>query len=417
MTAAPITDAMPGLIGTPPAAHLADHVARFGALPRTGRDLIGEVDHAGLLGRGGAGFPTAKKLDAVRRNERFRSAVVVANGTEGEPLSEKDKTLLVHAPHLVLDGMIAAAEAVGARDLVCCFERSVRPIARALEHAIAERQRAGADPLNIRTAATPSRYVAGEESALVHWLNGGEAKPVFSATRPFERGVGGRATLVDNVETLAQIALIARYGASAWREHSEYLVTIKGAVARPGVYSTARGSTLRSILRTAGTGHPTGVLVGGYFGTWLSPQQAAMAVLDPDELRVFGASMGCGAIAVVGTDTCPIAELARVARWFAGQTAGQCGPCVFGLPAIADALEAIAFRGDRDGRAEADVRRWLAMVEGRGACKMPDGAVRFVRSGLAVFADHLAAHRSHGGCSAVHAPALLPVPTGGDEWR
>jgi NADH:ubiquinone oxidoreductase subunit F (NADH-binding) len=417
VTAAPITESMPAVIGDPPAAHLADHLARFGPRPHRGRDLVDEVSRAGLLGRGGAGFPTARKLEAVQRNARHRGAFVVANGTEGEPLSEKDKTLLVHAPHLVLDGMVAAAEAVGAREAACCFERCSSPVTHALHRALEERRRSGGESIALRLEATPSRYVAGEESALVHWLNGGEAKPVFSSTRPFQRGVARMATLVDNVETLAHIALIARYGAATWRAHSEYLVTIKGAVTRPGVYSVARGASLRSVLRNAGASHARGVLVGGYFGTWLTPQQAAMAVLDPDELRAFGASIGCGAIAVVGGDVCPLVELGRVARWFAGQSAGQCGPCAFGLPALADGLEFIGRGADRDGRAEADVRRWLAMVEGRGACKMPDGAVRFIRSGLAVFGDHLVEHRTQGACTAVHAPPLLPVGTAAVEWR
>jgi NADH:ubiquinone oxidoreductase subunit F (NADH-binding) len=273
------------------------------------------------------------------------------------------------------------------------------------------------DAVEIRLAATPSRYVAGEESALVHWLNGGDAKPVFSSTRPFERGVSRLPTLIDNVETLAHVALIARYGADVWREQSGYLVTLTGALARPGVYTVAHGSTLRSVLRNAGAAHAAGVLLGGYFGTWLTPQQAAMAVLDPDELRVFGASLGCGAVAVLPDDVCPIRELARVARWFAGETAGQCGPCMFGLPAIADALEHMAQSRDRDGRAEADLRRWLTMVEGRGACKMPDGAARFVRSGIAVFDEHLALHRAGATCSGASAPCLLPVPSPKDEWR
>jgi len=419
MSAAPVCASdreLPGLVSDPPVAHLVDHLARFGPLPYDGQALIAEVKRADLRGRGGAGFPTATKLEGVRRNARGRGAVVVANGTEGEPASEKDKTLLVHAPHLVLDGIVAAAEAVGARQAVCCFERSSQPVHHALERALHERRSIGHDTVEIRLAATPSRYVAGEESALVHWLNGNDAKPTFSATRPFQRGVGQLPTLVDNVETLAHVAMIARYGADAWAAQSGYLVTLTG-VARPGVYPVARGSSLRSLLRNAGVSHVAGVLVGGYFGTWLTPQQAAMAVIDPDELRVFGASLGCGAIAVLPNAVCPLAELARVARWFAGETAGQCGPCMFGLPAIAGALEYMAETGDREGRVEADVRRWLTMVEARGACKMPDGAARFVRSGLAVFADHVASHREGAPCAANSAPPLLPVPAARNEWR
>ncbi len=417
MSVAPIIDSMPTLIGDPPALQLSSHLARFGPRPRRGTELIGEVEQAGLLGRGGAGFPTAKKLQAVRHNARHRGAFVVGNGTEGEPLSDKDKTLLVHAPHLVLDGMVAAAEAVGANEAVCCVERSSPNVGHSIQRAIEERQRAGGDSVSLRVAPTPSRYVAGEESALVQWLNGGEAKPVFSSIRPFQRGVGRMATLVDNVETLAHIALIARYGAAMWRAQSEYLLTIKGSVTSPGVYSVAAGSALRSVLRNAGASRVHGVLVGGYFGTWLTPQQAAMALVDPDELRTFGASLGCGAIAVLGADTCPLVELARVTRWFAGQSAGQCGPCVFGLPALGDALEYVARGADREGRALADLHRWLAMVDGRGACKMPDGAVRFVRSGLAVFGDHLAEHQARGACADIHSPGVLPVPASPVEWR
>src|SRR5262249_25891583 len=160
------------------------------------------------------------------RNARGRGAIVVANGTEGEPLSAKDKTLLVHGPHLVLDGMVAAADAVGPREAVVCVERRAEPVMRAVRKALDERRRAGLDRVTLRLATTPAKYVAGEETALVHWLTGGDAKPTCTPPRPFERGVEDRATLVDNVETLAHLALIAR------RAYSDtMLVTINGSVA------------------------------------------------------------------------------------------------------------------------------------------------------------------------------------------
>ena len=413
------------LLPRPPAARLVDHLARLGPLPGSGRELIGEVERAGLRGRGGAGFPTAIKMEAVRANGARlfggRKPIVVANGTEGEPLSTKDKTLLVHAPHLVLDGMVAAARAVGADEAVVCVERTARSVVTAVERAIAERSN-HPDGITLRVAGTPARYVVGEETALVNWLNGGDAKPTFTPPRPFERGVDRRPTLVDNVETLAHTALIARHGAAWWRtagtesDPGTMLVTLSG-VERPGVYEVALGTPLRHVLRNAGAHDVLGVLVGGYFGTWLTPRQAAMVSLSAEDLKAMNAGLGCGAIAVLTGGTCPAAEMARVTRWLANQSAGQCGSCANGLPAIAGAVEHLAARADTDGNAEAAARRWLGMVAGRGACKLPDGAVRFVSSGLTVFAEHLADHRRRGRCAAASAPAVLPVPRPDRSWR
>jgi NADH:ubiquinone oxidoreductase subunit F (NADH-binding) len=423
---APGTDE-PRLLPRPSAARLVDHLARLGPAPRLApaRLLIGEVERAGLRGRGGAGFPTATKMEAVRaRGARVingRTPIVVANGTEGEPLSAKDKTLLVHAPHLVLDGMVAAARAVGADDAVVCVERSATPVVRALERAIDER-RGEPDDITLRVAPTPSRYVAGEETALVNWLNGGEAKPTFTPPRPFERGVDRRPTLVDNVETLAHVALIARFGAPWWRnagtegDPGTMLMTLRG-VTRPGVYEIPLGTPLRRVLRNAGAHDVTGVLVGGYFGTWLTPRQAAMVTLSADDLKAMGAGLGCGAVATLTSGACPLAELARVTRWLASQSAGQCGACANGLPAISGAVEHMARGSDRDGNAETAARRWLGMVAGRGACKLPDGAVRFVTSGFTAFAEHIAEHAAGGPCAAFDAPAALPVPQPQGSWR
>ena len=426
--AEPVTDnetQIHRLLPRRPAARLVDHLARLGSPPSSGRELIGEVERAGLRGRGGAGFPTAIKMEAVRsrgaRGIRSRAPIVVANGTEGEPLSAKDKTLLVHAPHLVLDGMVAAAQAVGADEAVVCVERNATPVVRAVERAIDER-RGRPDAVTLRVAATPARYVVGEETALVNWLNGGDAMPTFAPPRPFERGADRRPTLVDNVETLAHTALIARFGAQWWRstgtasDPGTMLVTLHG-VARPGVYEVALGSPMSHVLRNAGVHDVSGVLVGGYFGTWLTPRQAAMVTLSGDDLKAMGAGLGCGAIAVLTGDTCPVAELARVTRWLASQSAGQCGACAHGLPAIAGAVEYMANGSDRGASAEAAARRWLDMVVGRGACKLPDGAVRFVSSGFTVFAEHIAEHRARGRCPALDAPAVLPVPRPEESWR
>ena len=416
---------LPRLLPPEPVPSLAAHVARFGPLPRVSAALIPEIERAGLRGRGGAGFPTAVKVAAVATRSRGR-AVVVANGTEGEPASAKDKTLLALVPHLVLDGVAAAAAAVGATEAIVCVERSATRAVAAVERAVAERRQAGADRVPVRVATTPSRYIAGEESALVHWLQGGEAKPTFTPPRPFERGVRGRPTLIQNVETLAHMALIARFGATWFRsvgtvdDPGSALVSV-GGVPRRGVYEVALGTPLASVLRAAGSDLATDdpgvarpVLIGGYFGTWIPAGAVAGTTLSKSSLAAVGASLGCGVVSVLPADVCGLAESARVTRWLAGQTAGQCGPCVFGLDAIARAMEALV-AGDRSGQAEQALARWLGMVAGRGACRHPDGAARFVASSLRVFAGDIARHRHQGPCGGSRRGALpLPVAEG---WR
>ena len=305
----------PRLLPPVPTAGLVDHLRRLGPARHLGRALIAEVEQSGLRGRGGAGFPTAVKMEAVRshgaRLLAGRTPIVVANGTEGEPLSAKDKTLLVHAPHLVLDGMVAAARAVGADEAVVCVERGTPTVAQILRRAIGERGHLD-DGITLRVATTPARYVVGEETALVNWLNGGDAKPTFTPPRPFERGVGRRPTLVDNVETLAHVALIERFGARWWREvgtaddPGSMLVTLTG-VDRPGVYEVPLGTVAQVGAPQRGRARRhAGVLVGGYFGTWLTARQAAMVTLSSADLKAMGAGLGCGAIAALHSDTCPL---------------------------------------------------------------------------------------------------------------
>ncbi len=185
-------------------------------------------------------------------------AVVVANGMESEPASEKDQALLARAPHLVLDGIALAAEAVGANEAHLCLPRTRDWLIDAVLAAVAERRRAGLDPVPLAVHDLPHHYVSSEETSLVHWLNGGEAKPTYTPPRPFERGVGKRPTLIDNVETLAHVALIARYGADWFREAGRadaagtMLTTVSGAVAQPGVYEVEAGSSVGEMLAMAG---------------------------------------------------------------------------------------------------------------------------------------------------------------------
>jgi NADH:ubiquinone oxidoreductase subunit F (NADH-binding) len=400
---------------------LARHRAVYPAPPPPGRPLDGlvaTVERSGLRGRGGASFPTGTKLRAVR--EGRRTPVVLVNGSEGEPASAKDKLLLARAPHLVLDGALLAAAAVGADEVVVCVDGTARAALGAVERALLERR---AEPAaRLRLAALPPRYVAGEETALVHWLDDGLATPTGS--RPFQRGIGGRPTLVDNVETLAHLAQVLRFGPEWFRQlgtaeqPGSALLTLSGAAGAPGVYEVGVGAALGDLVAGAG-GAPDGVaavLVGGYFGSWLEPGAAMGARLDNQSLRPLGAALGCGALVVLPDGACGIAETVRVLAWLAGESAGQCGPCVFGLAAVARVAAEL-----RDGRAGPgtveQLRRWAGQIEGRGACRLPDGAVRLLRSALEVFADDVRWHLQRGPCAGVERPSVLPAPRGGPAWR
>jgi NADH:ubiquinone oxidoreductase subunit F (NADH-binding) len=389
-------------------AGLADHLARYGPppRPRSGASVIRLVEAAGLTGRGGGAFPTARKMWSVAAPGG--PAAVVVNAGEGEPLSGKDRLLLAVAPHLVLDGAVLAAYAVGAVEIVVAAHADA---AADVEAAVAERDRVPGVPLTVRRL--PDRYVASEETAVVHQINDGEAVPTYGP-RPFERGVGGRPTLVANAETYAHIALIARYGPEWFRAcgtpdaPGTALFTVSGAVNRPGVVEAPLGTTLAELLVMAGgPAEPLqAVLTGGYGGTWL-PIRQVHTPTTPAAFAAAGAALGPGIVVALPSRACGLAESARVLRWLAGQTAEQCGPCVFGLPAIADDLAAIA-----GGRTGPEVHRRLdgrlSMIPGRGACRHPDGAVRFAASALRVFASHLEAHRRTGGCLAA-GRHVLPV--------
>jgi NADH:ubiquinone oxidoreductase subunit F (NADH-binding) len=376
------------------------------------RAFVEAVGAAGLTGRGGAGFPAARKLEAVRAGRG--TPVVVANGTEGEPLSGKDKVLLAYATHLVLDGTVLAAQAVGARDAVVATGRACREQVRA---ALAERRRLGLDGgVTLRAVTVPDGFVSGEETALVRYLDGGPALPAFVPPRPFERGVGGAPTLVQNVETLAHLALIARFGPGWFRsvgttaEPGSALVTLSGAVRDPGVYEVALGTPVRQLLERAGgaTAELGALLVGGYFGTWVAAADALAAQLSASGLAPLGAAPGAGAIVALPSSSCGVRETARVARWLAAESAKQCGPCVHGLDAVASDLEELA-RGRGGAAARDSLERRLGLVEGRGACRHPDGAVRFVASALQIFAAEVELH-VRGRCSGRAAQAVLPLP-------
>lgn len=353
-------------------------------LPRLDAQALGRLlGEAGLTGRGGAGFPTARKLAALDG----RRPVVVGNAMEGEPLSHKDAVLLRISPDLVLDGLELLAHAVHAGRVVLALGGSTP----------AASTRRGVEVRRLEDC-----FVAGQETALVNQLNGGAPVPTDPSTPVFRRGVDGRPTLVLNAETLAHVALIARHGAEWFRSQGlpddpgTGLVTLTASspdlLARPGVLEVRRGAPLAELVRRGG-GDPArvaAVLVGGYHGAWV-PGRALDTAWSVAGLAPHGATPGAGIVHLLDSAACPLAVGAEVTAYLAGQSARQCGPCLNGLPRMAETLRRLARPGS-DPRLVDDLERLNRLVVGRGACKHPDGTVRFVASTLRTFDAHLDQH-------------------------
>lgn len=393
----------PPLTGEP--EHFDAHLARLGALPRDAdlRELIPSLEASGVLGRGGAGFPVGRKWRALAERKSGR-AMVVVNGAEGEPGSAKDRILMAHRPHLVVDGALLAADAIGADEIVFYVGGEHTAAVAAMSRALDERRGEIRHPTRLVTA--PVGYVAGEASAVVHYLSVGDARPTTTPPRVSERGVAGRPTLVQNVESLACAALIARFGDRWYRSAGRLesrgtaLITVTGAGREQGVREIELGMTVGEVGAAVGAtlAGVQAVVLGGYFGTWARVGDAWDLPLDPVVMKARDLTFGCGIVGLLSTGICGVSATAKIMAFMAGESAGQCGPCVFGLRAIGDATRKVA-NGFAGAAELADIERWTSQIAGRGACHHPDGAVGLMASALDVFGDEFTTHARTGRCS------------------
>ena len=376
------------------------HEQTFGplSLETIGADFISVLEQSGLTGRGGAAFASWRKLAATDQGRGGAllgaKPVVIANGAEGEPLSFKDKTLLTHAPHLVIDGLLIAGRAVSASLLYIYTTPSAM---RSVQAAVAGRR----DARKIKVTEAPESFISGEASAVVNSIANGIALPLDNRRRLSESGVKGRPTLVLNVETLAHVALIARHGVGWFRsvgserDPGTRLISVSGHCAEQ-VLEVEGDASLASILGRAGVDRSDvrAVLVGGYHGQWVRPLDYTLSPSGPAGQVI---RPGAGVLHVLSTGDCGLEATARMLSYLAGESAKQCGPCMFGLPAMARVLNAIAY-GAPDPSLVGELQRLGNLVGGRGACHHPDGALRLVASALETFSDDVKAHLS-GSCT------------------
>ncbi len=417
------------LVAGPAAEGLAAHQFRYGGRPRLDPAdldwLIEAVSEAGLTGYGGAHFPVAAKWQAAQARS-MAGLIVVANGAEGEPLSAKDHALLQLRPHLVLDGLACAAEALGAQAAVVWITQDSAAVRDAALRAVQERSLAGVDRIPVHVLQGPGRYLTGESSAVVHALEAGRFLPRFTRVPAAQHGVHGRPTVIHNVETLARLALIAR-GAQPQALPGPLVTIADGGRLR--VRQLAAGmpvaEAVLSGMHRSGGAQPQAVLVGGAGGSWLDWTQARQLRLGDldgrpapapvtrrrarDTAPLIRPALSTGVLAMIRQDACGLAETAALAGFLARSSAKQCGPCRFGTQALTETLWRIARSRSRAGDAER-LRRLCAEVDGRGACGLPDGAAQLVRSALTVFARDLETHRRHRGCGSAGGARALYVP-------
>jgi NADH:ubiquinone oxidoreductase subunit F (NADH-binding) len=401
------TESLTGVERHDLAAHRAAYGPRLSHLGHRGEELLAAMETVHLTGRGGGHFPAAAKWRSVLAHGP--GGTVVANGAEGEPGCAKDAVLLQVRPHLVLDGLVAAVEVLGAAEAVVWIHDGAWQTARSITRALAERVAAGeADP-PIRVIAAPDRYLSGEATGIIRTLEGGPTLPRWVADPARPWSAGERSVLVNNAETMARAGLLSHVGVDGYAPTS--LLTVINdtyrAVVEVGPEETF-GDVVANTWRSPDGHPPQAVLLGGYGGSWVPWGRIAHLPVDNAALREHGLSTGAGLVGPLPADACGIEESARLLRYLAGQSARQCGPCLFGLAATSTLVDDLtAGKLSRSGRATLD--KYVGEISGRGACRHPDGALRMLVSGLHVFSEDVHLHRKGRTCDAPN-HSIMPLP-------
>ncbi|NUR09113.1 MAG: hypothetical protein HOQ45_19155 [Nocardioidaceae bacterium] len=386
---------------------LAAHRSVAGPLPDLALDgLLEQLRRVDIRGRGGAGFPFATKLESAAKASG-RTTVVV-NVSEGEPASLKDAAVAMTRPHLILDGAVLAARVLGAREIHLVLPGEHPEVRRSMQRAVEER-RTEDGRLRWRTHQASRRFVAGQARAVIELMSGRENLPVTSWQPEVFKGYKGRPTLLSNAETYSQVASLALHGADGYLslgtadEPGTALLTVDGDAARPQVLEVAHGTPWGEVLADHVLDRP--VLVGGYHGTWAAPSALRRLTVSRPGMTEAGLALGAGVVLPLEDGDCPLHRTTRITDYLAGQSARRCGPCLNGLPALADAVRAVS----RGGQGVERIEHLAGLLARRGACAHPDGTLRLVQSMLTAFPDEVDRH-AEGRCSYVE-PAADATPT------
>lgn len=387
-------------------------------------EIVDMVENARLNGRGGAGFPAARKWRFVPRPGEAPGdgpTYLVVNGDEMEPGAFKDRILMEALPHQLVESAILVAYAIGASEGIVLIRDSYRPAIRNVSRAIAEAEEAGflgrdilgsGFSLSLRVHASAGRYIVGEETALIEALEGKRPVPRKRPPFPAQAGLWGRPTLVNNVETISNVCHIVANGPnwfsalSRTEEGGTKVYTVSGRVVAPKVIEAPMGTTAAELIEAAGGLSGNGRLLafqpGAGSSGFLGPEHVDMP-LDFGHCQKAGSGFGTGTLIVLDETTCPLGVVARHERFYARESCGWCTPCRDGLPWVARILDALeAGTGTREDIAVLRETASMTGARGRTFCDLMPGAMNPLATALERFGDLFEAHVSADGCPVAH---------------
>jgi NADH-quinone oxidoreductase subunit F len=381
------------------------------------QEVIRVVSDAGLRGRGGAGFPTGKKWQFTHEAPD-EPRYLVLNGGEDEPGSKKDRVLLENLPHLVLEGTILAAYAIGAAKAYLYINARYDAAIKSMNDALAEAKSAGywgsnilgSDfSLDIEVIPAPHNYVAGEDTAVLEVIEGKKPWPRQKPPFPVTVGLFGKPTAVNNVETLANVAPIVLKGADWYRKFGTaespgtMIFSLNDDVNRPGVYELPFGTPLRYLIEECGGGIKDGKNIKAIMPA--APSSAFLPLdkidtpLDHNSMRDAGAALGCGVVKLVAEESCIVEELVQIADFFAAESCGQCPACRMETNTLAMMIKKV--QAGQGGQPILDqFGKILAFNKGKGFCNLIAMPGPPIESAIKLFPADFEAHLTTGKCPA-----------------
>ena len=377
--------------------------------------VVKVVSDAGLRGRGGAGFPTGKKWQFTREASG-EPRYLILNGGEDEPGSKKDRVLLENLPHLVIEGTVLAAYAIGATKAYLYINANYAVAIKTITDALTEAKAVGywgenilgSDfALDIEIVPAPHNYVAGEDTAALEVIEGRKAWPRQKPPFPVTVGLYGKPTSVNNVETLANVAPIVLQGADWYRKFGTaestgtMIFSLDDDLNRPGVYELPFGTPLRYLIEECGGGLKSGkkikaIMPAAPSSAYLPPEKIDTP-LDHNSMRDAGSGLGCGVVRLVAEGTCIVEEVIKISEFFTAESCGQCPACRMETNTLTSLLKKVQ-AGQGGQPILEQFTKVIAFNKGKGFCNLIAMPGPPIESALKLFPDDFAAHLSTGKC-------------------
>jgi NADH:ubiquinone oxidoreductase subunit F (NADH-binding) len=395
----------------------------YGALAKaikvTPGDVIKEISDAGLRGRGGAAFPAGKKWSFTRECAE-QPHYLVMNGGEDEPGSKKDRVLMEILPHLVIEGVILAAYAIGAAKAYLYINANYQTAIKSITDALAEAKQAGCwgenvlgshFSLDIEITPAPHNYVAGEDTAALEVIEGKKAWPRPKPPFPVTVGLFGKPTAVNNVETLANAPPILLHGAQWYRgfgtadSSGTMIFSLNEDVNRPGIYELPFGTPLRYLIEECGGGMKgdkkiKAIMPAAPSSAFLAPDKIDTP-LDHNSMREAGSALGCGVVRLVPEGSCIVEEVLKISEFFTAESCGQCPACRMETNTLTSLLKKVQ-QGQGGQPILEQFGKILAFNKGKGFCNLIAMPGPPIESALKLFPEDFQAHLATGKCPAAN---------------